>query len=151
MRVIDEKGKNLGVMKIEEALKMAFERHLDLIEIAPKANPPVVRIDDYGRFLYWQRKKEKEKKKTQKEMKCLRIGFKESEHDLNFKAKKISEFLEKGHPIRIDLMLRGREKMFFEQAKEKLKKFLEKIETDYRIIQEPKKVPRGLSTVLIKK
>ena len=149
--MIDEEGKNLGVMKLEEALKMAFERHLDLVEITSKANPPVVKIVDYGKFLYWQRKKEKEKKKQQKELKCIRIGFKESEHDLNFKAKKISEFLEDGHQVRIDLILRGREKAFSEQAIEKIKNFLEKIEISYKIIQEPKKVPRGISAMIVKK
>jgi len=151
VRVVDEVGKNLGVMKLEEALKMAFERHLDLVEIAPKVNPPVVKIIDYGKFLYWQRKKEKEKKKQQKELKCIRIGFKESEHDLDFKVKKISEFLENGHQVRIDLILKGREKAFKDQAIEKIKNFLEKIKVNYKIIQEPKKVPRGISTMIVKK
>jgi len=151
VRVIDEEGKNLGVMKLEEALKLAFERHLDLVEIAPKANPPVVKIVDYGKFLYQQKKKEKEKKKKQKELKCIRIGFKESEHDLSYKAEKVTEFLEEGSPVRIDLILRGREKIFVQEAKEKIKKFLEKIEIEYKFIQEPKKVPRGISALIIKK
>ena len=148
---MDEEGKNLGIMKLEEALKMAFERNLDLVEIAPNANPPVVKIIDYGKFLYWQKKKEKEKKKQQKELKCIRIGFKESEHDLDFKAKKISEFLEEGHQVRVDLILRGREKIFADQGIEKLKKFLEKINFEFKIIQEPKKVPRGISAMIVKK
>ncbi len=150
VRLIDEKGQNIGVKNFSEALRIAYDKGLDLVQITEKVKPPVVRIVDYGKFLYQQKK---EAKKTQKkeEMKAVRLGFREGEHDLETKARKIDIFLKNEYKVRIDLHLRGREKKFFDLAKDKLENFLKKIKTEYRIIQEPKKVPRGISTVLVKK
>ena len=148
--MIDEEGKNLGVMSLSDALKIAYQKNLDLVQITEKVDPPVVRIVDYGKFLYHQKK---ESKKVQKkdDMKVIRLGFKEGEHDLKTKAKKIDNFLQSGYKVRVDLYLRGREKIFSDLAREKLKEFLEVLETDFKIIQDIKKVPRGISAVIIKK
>ncbi len=150
VRLIDETGKNLGIKPFSEALKMAYNKRLDLVQITEKVSPPVVRMVDYGKFLY-QQKKEAKKLQKKEEMKAVRLGFREGEHDLGTKAKKIDIFLKNDYKVRIDLYLRGREKKFSDLAKEKLENFLKKISSEYRIIQEPKKVPRGFSVVISKK
>lgn len=101
---------------------------LDLVEVAPNANPPVCRIIDFGKHLYKQKKAEQKQKKTAKqtEVKGVRIGFSTEEHDLNIKAKQAIKFLEKGHVVKIQMMFRGRELTHVNKGKEKLLKFTEK-------------------------
>ena len=154
VRVIDEQGNNLGVFSLEEALKMAKERNLDLIQITDRANPPVCRICDYGKFVYQMKKKEKERKKEQKgELKGIRLGFNTSEHDMEIRANHAKEFLEKGNRVQIEMILRGREKELTNFAKEKIKKFLEILESkiSIKVEQELKKVPRGFIMIISKK
>jgi translation initiation factor IF-3 len=111
VRVIDEKGKQVGVIPTYEALRMAQDRNLDLVEVAPNAQPPVCRIIDFGNFMYERTKKEREAKKGQKaiEIKELRIRPKTNWYHTGFKLKRVREFLKDGNKIRVRVIFRARE------------------------------------------
>lgn len=111
MRVIDEDGKQLGILSRNEALDIARERDLDLVEISPDANPPVVKIVDWGKYNYQKTKQQNKNKKAAKalEMKQMRFGLKISDNDLNIKMGKVRKFLEAGHKVKITIFYRGRE------------------------------------------
>jgi translation initiation factor IF-3 len=112
IRVIDDEKNQLGVLPTQQAIGLAREKGLDLVEIAPQAQPPVCRIMDYGKFLYEEHKKEHEAKKHQKQIQIKEIKFrpKISVHDYDFKMKHIKRFLEEGNKVKVTVMLRGREK-----------------------------------------
>jgi len=112
VRVIDEDKNALGVLPTNQAVQMARDRGLDLVEIAPTAQPPVCKITDYGKFLYEQHKKDHEAKKHQKQIQIKEIKFrpKISVHDYDFKMKHVKRFLGDGNKVKITVMLRGREK-----------------------------------------
>lgn len=112
VRIIDENKEQIGVKSLSEALALAQERGLDLVEIAPAANPPVCRVMDYGKFLYELHKKAQEAKKHQKQIQVKEIKFrpKISIHDYNFKIRHVKRFLTEGNKVKITVMLRGREK-----------------------------------------
>ncbi len=112
VRIIDEEKKQVGILSVNEALALAQERDLDLVEVAPQANPPVCRIMDYGKFLYEQHKKAQEAKKHQKNVQVKEIKFrpKISIHDYTFKIRHVQRFLNEGNKVKITVMLRGREK-----------------------------------------
>ena len=109
--MIDEEGKQAGVMPTYEALRLAQDRNLDLVEIAPNAQPPVCRIIDFGKFMYERTKKEREAKKGQKniEVKELRIRPKTNWYHTGFKLKRVREFLKDGNKIRVRVLFRARE------------------------------------------
>lgn len=111
MRVIDEDGKQLGILSRAEALQMAVDRELDLVEISPDAVPPVVKIVDWGKYNYQRTKQMQKNKRGTKvlDMKQMRFGLKISEHDLGVKLRKVSDFLEAGHKVKITIFYRGRE------------------------------------------
>lgn len=112
VRVIDEEKNALGVLPTAQAIQLARDRGLDLVEIAPTADPPVCKITDYGKFLYEQHKKDHEAKKHQKQIQIKEIKFrpKISIHDYDFKMKHVKRFLGEGNKVKITVMLRGREK-----------------------------------------
>lgn len=112
VRVIDENKAALGVMPTAQAVQLARDRGLDLVEIAPTADPPVCKITDYGKFLYEQHKRDHEAKKHQKQIQIKEIKFrpKISIHDYDFKMKHVKRFLGEGNKVKITVMLRGREK-----------------------------------------
>ena len=112
VRLIDENKEQIGVRPTEEALALAVEAGLDLVEVAPQANPPVCRIMDYGKYLYELHKKAHEAKKHQKQVQVKEIKFrpKISIHDYNFKIRHVQRFLKDGNKVKITVMLRGREK-----------------------------------------
>ena len=135
VRVINESGEQIGIMKLSEALRLAQEHGLDLVEIASHASPPVVKIIDFAKFKYQQKKAETLQKKNAKktEVKTIRISMRISDHDMGIKAKKVSEFLTDGDLVRLELRMRGREQAFGELAKQNLEKFLKLIEAPHRI------------------
>ncbi len=154
VRVVDEKGKQIGVLELKDALQLSLERGLDLVQVTEKVDPPVCKIMDLGRHLYQQEKKEKEsKKKKVGEMKGIRMSPRISEHDMRTKAKNAIKFLTKGDKVRIELRMRGREKALQDFAREKINKFLEIIgeEIEYKTERETKKQPRGITTIISKK
>jgi translation initiation factor IF-3 len=152
VRVIGPEGENFGVLPIAEAMAKAKELALDLIEISPNAVPPVAKITDYGKYKYELKKKDKEiKSKSKKvaETKEAQVKIGTSENDMNIKAKKISEWLQEGHRVKIDLFLWGRYKyMEFNFLKERLERFLAIIPESYKIADEIKKSPKGLSVAI---
>jgi len=140
----------LGILDTSEALKMAKDKNLDLVEIAPKVQPPVCKIVDFGKYQYAQEKKERKQKAKQRksELKEVRIGFSTSAHDLETKAGQAGKFLKQGHKVKIELRLRGREKAHKDLAQEKIKMFLGMFSFAFRVEEEIKKSPRGLSIVI---
>jgi translation initiation factor IF-3 len=133
-----------------EALELAREREMDLVEVAPLANPPVCRIIDYGKFQYQHAKTAKVKQKKI-EMKGIRIGFRTDEHDLEVKTGQALKFLEKGNKVKIEIRLKGREKMHKDKARESLQNFTRTISTPYEFEQEIKPFPGGFNTILAPK
>ena len=152
VNVIDDEGKQLGILKTFEALKMAQERELDLVEVGPNVSPPIAKIMDYGKYIY--RKEKQERKSASKgkadERKTVRVGFKTGMHDLEFKAKQINGFLKDGSSVKVELTLRGREKGLADMGKERLKKFLELITEEHTVLEPIKRSPFGW-IIIIKK
>jgi len=109
--VIDQDGRQLGVLSRSEALQIAAEQDLDLVEISPDTNPPVAKVVDWGKYNYQRTKQLQKNKRTAKslEVKQMRFGLKISEHDLGVKLKKVTGFLEVGHKVKITVFYRGRE------------------------------------------
>lgn len=140
-------------MSTREALELARGRDADLIEISPNANPPVAKIINYGKYLYLENKKQKQAKAGSKptETKTLQVKIATGEHDLDLKAKKASEFLKDGHRVKIDLFLAGRAKYLDKDfLKQRLQRILDLITESYKIVDDIKKSPKGL-TVMIEK
>ncbi len=153
LRIIGPEGENFGVMTLQEALNKAGELQLDLIEISPKAVPPVAKITDYGKYQYDENKKQKQAKAHAKniEVKSLQIKIGTGDHDLALKAKKASEWLAEGHRIKLDLFLTGRTKYLDENfLRERLDRVLKLITTNFNIADPAKKGPKGL-TIIIEK
>lgn len=150
--VIDETGKNLGVLSLSEALKAAQAKGLDLIEVNPAAEPPVAKIVDYGKFEYHQRKAEKKIKTAHKaqEIKMVRIKLKTSPHDTEIKAAQADKFLKKGHRVKLDIFLRGREKAHRDLAKEKLLGFEKAVTEPHKIDGKVLSTPSGWSVIIHK-
>jgi len=140
VRLIDEKGIQVGVVSLEAALSLAKERGYDVIQVTEKVEPPVCKLADYGKYLYQQGKKERQYKKQQGGgLKEVRLTFNISLHDMETRAKQAEKFLLKGDRVRVALRLRGREKALKNFAKDKAEKFVEML--NHKI---PVKVERGL-------
>lgn len=151
VRLLGPEGENLGVVAIADALDKARQMGYDLIEVSPNANPPVCKITDYGKFKYDQKKKDKDIKSKAKvtETKEAQVKIGTSTNDMNIKASKIGAWLREGHRVKVDLFLWGRYKyMEFEFLKDRLERFLAIIPESYKIADEIKKSPKGLSVVL---
>jgi translation initiation factor IF-3 len=154
LRVITVDGENLGVISLVTALAEAQKRGMDLIEISPTAVPPVAKIMDYGKYVYDEKKKAKEaKSKVQTtEVKNIQVKIGTGEHDLELKAKKVSEWLAEGNRVKIDLFLIGRSKyMDFNFLKERLERVLKLITVEYKIAQDAQKGPKGLTIYVERK
>jgi translation initiation factor IF-3 len=152
MRVIGSNGENFGILRREEALAKAREMELDLIEISATAKPPIAKIMDFGKYVYQQEKKFRGGEKAHKtETKEIQIGIGISKHDAEMKAKRIEEFLKQGDRVKIDLVLRGREKGINKDfVKERLNRFLQIIDGKYKTADGPKINPRGI-TIIVEK
>ena len=125
-------------MKTFDALRLAKERDLDLVEVGANARPPITKMMDYGKYQYQKSKEEKARPKTkERKTKSVRVGFKTGEHDQSFIAKKADEFLQEGHWVRVELTLRGREKAVAERGLEQLKKFLTRLKTPFTVQAQP--------------
>ena len=150
LRVIDEEGKQIGVISLEEALKLARDSENDLVEIAPMANPPVCKIMDFGKYQYQQSRQERLSKAKQKkvDIKGIRIGFRTDTHDLDFKKNQAEKFLKKGDKVKVEIRLRGREKAHMDLARNNLVEFLKSIGIPYKMEQEIKRFPGGLNVII---
>ena len=129
VRVTSATGEQLGVMLTREALHMAEEQHLDLVEVAPKAKPPVCRIMDFGKYRYEQQKREKEAKKKQKVVSIKEVKLRPNieQHDFDVKLKNALRFVEEGNKVKVTIMFRGRELSHPELGKEVLSRVAEKL------------------------
>ena len=139
VRVISEKGEMLGVYNIQEAVKLAFEQGLDLVEVSPNATPPVCKIIDYGKYKYQVQKKQAEAKKKQKtfEVKEVKLRPGIEDHDYVVKLKSIQRFLNGGDKVKITLRFKGREMAYHQRGMDVLKKLESQIEPLAKIEQVP--------------
>ena len=153
IRVIGENGDQLGIMSPREAMKLAQEADLDLVKIAPKAQPPVCKIIDYGKYRYELARKEKEAKKKQKtvEVKEVRLSPNIETNDLNTKVNNAKKFISKGNKVKVTLRFRGREMAHVQQSKHILDDFTQML-GDIAVIEKPAKMEaRSMSMVLTEK
>ena len=153
VRVISNTGENLGVLSFKDAFAMANEQGFDLIEITPNANPPIVKIADYGKYKYEQNKKQKKAKAGAKttETKAIQIKIGTGENDLALKARKASEWLKEGHRIKVELFLSGRSKYMADAfLRERLDRVLHLITENYKVAEDYRKGPKG-PTITIEK
>ena len=153
VRVIGSDGQQLGIMSAREAQKLATEAELDLVKIAPKAQPPVCKIIDYGKYRYEQARKEKEARKKQKtvEIKEVRLSPNIDTNDLNTKVNNARKFLSKGNKVKVTLRFRGREMAHVQQSKHILDDFAKLLE-DLAVVEKPAKLEgRNMSMVLTEK
>lgn len=151
LRVVLDSGGTLGVVSTQEAVAKAEELGLDLIEISPKAKPPVAKIMDYGKFQYEQKKKAKvaKAKAHSTETKVLQVKIATGEHDLELKAKRATGWLREGHRVKIDLFLVGRAKYSGDTfKKERLDRIFKFIQEDFKIADPPKRSPKGFTVVI---
>lgn len=151
VRVIDDNGDQLGVLDTTEAIRLAHQRGLDLIEVNPQADPPIAKILDYGKYMYRKEKNSrshKNKKTAIQEIKTVRIGLKTGSHDLQVKSQLADKFLTKGHKVRLEIVLRGREKAFKDLAKQKLSSFLTYLTAGHIIEENIKFTPVGFAAMV---
>ena len=150
VRVVSADGEQLGVMSSRDAMKLAREAELDLVKIAPKAQPPVCKIIDYGKYKYEQSRREKEAKKKQKtvEVKEVRMSPNIDANDLNTKVNNAKKFILKGNKVKVTLRFRGREMAHVQQSKHILDDFTDMLK-DVAQVEKPAKLEgRNMSMVL---
>lgn len=150
VRLIGEDGSQLGLYTLEEALKKASEMGLDLVEIAPKADPPVCKAIDYGKYRYQQTKKEKGMKKTSHQQKIKEVKFKPNidKHDFEIKVRRARDFLEKGYKVKFTCMFRGREIVFVDNGKTLMRSVVEELGDIASPDAEPRMMGRMLSLMM---
>ncbi len=150
LRVVDEDGKQSGVVALEEALKMATDAGLDLVEVAPQLKPPVARIMDYSKYKYEQEKKEREAKKKQHvtHVKEIKIGPKIEEHDYQVKLHHAEKFLKRGDKTKVTMRFRGRQMAHIDLGRKVLDRFSGDVAAFGELEMEPKLEGRVLTMVI---
>lgn len=150
MRVIDSDGKQLGVLPRREAIRLAEERSLDLVEVAPNADPPVAKLMDFGKYQYEKAKREREARKARKEIevKEIRLRPKTGEHDIGFKIRQARSFLESGAKVKVRIRFRGREITHPEVAREQLKRIATELDDVSIVEQYPRFEGRTILMIL---
>jgi translation initiation factor IF-3 len=150
VRLIDDKGNQVGIVPLREALTVAAERHLDLVEVAPNSTPPVCRIMDYGRFCYEQSKKEKEARKRQKttDVKEVRMTPSIDEHDFQVKVRSVQKFLADGDKVKITVRFRGREIVHVNIGKQRLLAIAETVKDQAIVEREPRVEGKNMIMIL---
>ena len=150
VRLIDDKGDQKGIVPTIEALKMAKEQELDLVEVAPQANPPVCKILDYGKYRFEQEKKLRDSKKNQKQLKLkeIRMQPKIGAGDLDFKSKHVQEFLNEGNTVKLTIRFRGRELAHTELGYDFLKEVLKRLDDEFVVEKQPAMEGRFMSMTL---
>lgn len=147
VRVVDAESKQLGLMSSREALELARESGVDLVEISPSANPPVVKIIDWGKFQYQKMKEQQKSRKKSKngELKQIRLGLRIGVNDLNIKIRKIKEFLSDGQRVKIMIVFKGREMAHKELGDKMMQEIIEMLADDAVVDQKPVMAGRNLS------
>jgi translation initiation factor IF-3 len=151
--LIDEFGKQVGIMSSKEALRQAQQRGLDLVEIAPHADPPVCRIIDYGKFLYEQKKKAQEARKKQVTITVKEIKFRPGtdEHDYEFKKRNVERILKDGDKVKATVHFRGREIVHKELGQQLLNRLIEELSLVSAVEQRPRLEGYNLTVILAPK
>jgi translation initiation factor IF-3 len=150
VRLISEEGEQLGVVSINAALATAQEAGLDLVEVAPNANPPVCRLMDFGKFMYTKSKRERQARKAQvkTEVKEIQLRPKTGEHDINFKLRDARKWLERGAKVKVRIRFRGRERYIPEVGLERLQEIAERLEDVSVVEQKPSFEGRSMIMIL---
>jgi translation initiation factor IF-3 len=150
IRVISDTGEQIGIMKLSEAMAVAEEHGLDLVEISPNAKPPVAKLIGYDKFRYQQKKLEQQQRKNTKkvEVKTIRLSVRIGTHDMQVKAGQTDGFLKDGDLVRIELRMRGREQAYVDLADKQVKAFLAMLTATHRIEVPIKKMGNTLSTTI---
>ena len=150
VRLIGEDGEQLGIVSVPQALRIAEERGLDVVEVSPGAHPPVCRLMDYGKFLYDRTKKERLSRKTSRasEMKEIRMHPKTGEHDMDFKVKQMRKFLQSGAKVKVRVRFRGREVTHRELGRQLLLRIGQETEDIATVEQRPQMEGRSLLMIL---
>ena len=153
VRVIGHDGQQLGIIPIRKALELAALEHLDLVEVAPNADPPVCKIMDYGKFKYQQNKRSQEAKKKQTviQVKEVKIRPKTDEHDLQVKIRHIKRFLSQKDKAKVTILFRGREIAYSDQGFKVLERIREELKEEVVIEQQPKMEGRNLIMIMAPK
>lgn len=148
--MVDENGEQMGIMSPKDALKVALDRGLDLVEVAPNANPPVCRIMDFGKFKYEQSKKEREARKHQRIINIKEVKLRPNieEHDFNTKMKNALRFLENGDKVKVTIMFRGREITHPELGKELCDRLANDVKDVAKVEKEAKVEGRNMVMIL---
>jgi translation initiation factor IF-3 len=151
VRVIGENGEQLGVMATDKAIQLARQQDVDLVEVAPNSDPPVVRLLDYGKLRYLTSKKERESKKGQKSTELREVRFRPNigEHDLEAKLRKVKEFIEEGSKVKLTVRFRGREAVHQQLGLSVLKRVADDLKDEVRLEKPPAMEGRALSMILI--
>lgn len=151
--MIDENGQKLGAMPTYRALSLAKEKELDLVEVSPISRPPICKIMDYGQYQYKQEKAGRKQKAKMKKVgiKGIRISFKIDEHDLEVRRKLAKKFFEQGHKVRVEMLLRGREKAHQDIARETMQKFVDSLEGNTILEQGVKRLGSKYTCILVQK
>jgi translation initiation factor IF-3 len=149
--VIDINGEQVGIHTIRDALRLANERGLDLVEIAPQAQPPVCKIIDHGKFKYEQQKREKIQRKNQQTstLKEIRLHPNTDVHDFEFKARHAIDFLDEGNKVKVVVIFKGREMAYTEQGEDLLNRFIEKTEEIAKVESPIKMEGRNMNLILV--
>jgi translation initiation factor IF-3 len=152
LRVVDETGTNLGVLPREQALTLAREKGLDLIEIAATVKPPVAKIMSFDKFRYHREKELKKQRVAEKQeaMKQVQVSARAAAHDLQVKAKRANKFLDNGSKVEIFMVLRGREKGNRGWAEQKLAEFMKMLDPEHKVVLPPRYTGRGFITQVVK-
>jgi len=150
VRLIDDEGNQLGVVPTPKAMEMAEDKGLDLVEIAPNADPPVCKILDYGKYKFELEKKNRENKKKQKlqELKEIRMQPKIDTHDLQFKTKHVRDFLDKGAKVKVTIRFRGRELAHTDRGRDVLYRVLDLLDRDVTVDRQPAMEGRFMSMII---
>ena len=150
VRVIGHDGQQLGIIPIRKALELAAMEHLDLVEVAPNAAPPVCKVMDYGKFKYQQNKRSQEarKKQTVIQVKEVKIRPKTDEHDLQVKIRHIKRFLAQKDKAKVTILFRGREIAYADQGMKVLERIREELKDEILIEQQPKMEGRNLIMIV---
>lgn len=150
VQLVDHENTHHGEVSLAKAKEVAAAAGLDLVEVSPKAKPPVCKVLDYGKFQYNASKQMRQQQAAQKKVatKGIRIGLRTDGHDLEFKKKQAEKFLGKGNKVKLEIVLRGREKAHQDLARENILAFLETIEIPYKFEEEVKKFPGGFNTII---
>lgn len=150
VRLVGDDGTQLGIVSTPDALRLAEERGLDLVEVAPQARPPVCKLLDYGKYKFELEKKNRESKKKQKlvKMKEIRMQPKIEEHDMKFKAKHIQEFLDEGNKVKVTIRFRGRELAHTERGNMVLEKMLGMLDEGVTVDKPPAMEGRFMSMIV---